>query len=211
MPVIIAAIGQGIADLFPAVKEFKPEKVVLISYPGKNAIEEKTKKELQRMMIKVDVVSAKGDNIWEETFKLVNGIKKANEGKDLLINVATGDAITRCAMTSASFVNGIKAFSVMNGKIGMLPVLKFSYYSLITDRKMKILKTLYGEPDCCTSLEELSRKCGMSLPLVSYHVNGNPKSEGLKEMALVETAERKGKVEIKLSMMGRLLMGGYVD
>jgi DNA-binding transcriptional ArsR family regulator len=149
--------------------------------------------------------------VWEDTFRVVNGIKKANEDKDILINVSTGDKITRCAMTSASFVNGLKAFSVMNGAISMLPVLKFSYYKLITDRKMKILETLFKEPKCCASLEELSKKCNMSLPLVSYHVNGNPKSEGLKEMGLVETTEKGGRVAIRLSLMGNILMKGYVD
>jgi len=214
MTVIIAAVGEDMGDLIPALKEFKPEKLVLISYLEKRKIEEKAKKDFQKRGARVEVVTANGGSvqaIWEETFRLVSEIKKANEGRGVLVNVSTGDKVTRCAMTSASFVNGLKAFSVMNGRIGMLPVLKFSYYNLITDRKMKILQTLYNEPECCTSLEELSRKCGMSLPLVSYHVNGGPKSEGLKEMALVETTEKKGKVDIKLSLMGRLLMGGYVS
>ncbi len=210
MVVMIAAVGQDMGNLLAGAKEFKPEKVVLISFSDRKKAEAHAKKDLQKRRVKVETVIAKG-NVWEETFKLVSTIKKANEGKELLINVSTGDKLTRCAMTSASFVNGLKAFSVMNGKIGMLPILKFSYYSLITDRKMAILKTLYTEPNCCTSLEELSRKCGMSLPLVSYHVNGGPKSEGLKEMALVETTEKGGKISIRLSLMGRLLMGGYVD
>ena len=210
MVVMIAAVGQDMGDLLVGVKEFKPEKVVLISFSDRKKTEEQVRKDLKRRGAKVEVVTAKG-NVWEETFRLVSIIKKANEGKELLINVSTGDKMTRCAMTSASFVNGLKAFSVMGGKIGMLPILKFSYYTLITDRKMAILKTLYTEPNCCTSLEELSRKCGMSLPLVSYHVNGGPKSEGLKEMALVETTEKGGKTSIKLSLMGRLLMKGYVD
>jgi len=197
-------------DLFVAVREFSTEKVILINYPGKGDAAEKTREALGRFKIPVNIIETR-DNVWEDTFKVVHGIRKANEGKDLLINVSTGDKITRCAMTSAAFVNGLKAFSVMDGKVSMLPVLKFSYYKLITDRKMKILETLYREKDCCSSLEQLSKKCGMSLPLVSYHINGNPKSEGLKDMALVETINKKGRVEVTLSLLGRLLMKGYVD
>lgn len=51
----------------------------------------------------------------------------------------------------------------------------------------------------------------MSLPLISYHINGNLKSEGLKDMGLVETAEKKGRIEIKLSTLGVLLLRGYVS
>jgi len=50
----------------------------------------------------------------------------------------------------------------------------------------------------------------MSLPLISYHVNGNLKSEGLKELGLVETKEIKGRVEVELTTLGRLLLKGYV-
>ena len=131
-------------------------------------------------------------------------------GKNLLINTATGDRMTTCAATSAAFVNGIKAFSVEKGMVMLLPVLKFSYYRILTDKKMEILTTL-SKPNCCISLEELSKKTKMSLPLISYHINGNLKSEGLKKMGLVETDEIKGRMEIKLSVLGRMLIHGYVN
>jgi DNA-binding transcriptional ArsR family regulator len=107
-------------------------------------------------------------------------------------------------------VNGIRAYGVENERIVLLPVLKFSYYKLITDKKMGILKLLSGK-DCCKSLEELSKKMGMSLPLVSYHINGNLKSEGLRDLGLVETLEVKGKLHIQLSTMGDLLVKGFVS
>jgi DNA-binding transcriptional ArsR family regulator len=210
MSIIIAAVGEDMNDLFIAVREFTVEKVILINYAGREEKLKKTKKELKKFNVPAEVVEIEG-NVWEETFRIVHVIKKANDGKELLINVSTGDKTTRCAMTSAAFVNGLKAFSVSDGVIAMLPVLKFSYYRLITDRKMKILETLQENPDCCASLEELSKRCEMSLPLVSYHINGNPKSEGLKEMGLVETKEEKGRIRVELSLMGKILMKGYID
>ena len=92
----------------------------------------------------------------------------------------------------------------------MLPILKFNYYKLLTDRKMAILQMLFDEPACCSSLEKLSKKLKMSLPLVSYHINGSRKSEGLKEMGLIETLDKKGRTEIGLSVMGKLLVRGHV-
>ena len=143
-------------------------------------------------------------------FRKIAEIREIEKDKNILINTATGDRMTTCAATSAAFVNGIKAFSVDNGMTMLLPVLKFSYYKMLTDRKMDILKML-NKPDCCISLEELSKRTKMSLPLISYHINGNLKSEGLKEMSLVETTEKKGRIEIKLSTLGRLLIKGYVS
>ncbi|HLG23294.1 MAG TPA: helix-turn-helix domain-containing protein, partial [Candidatus Nanoarchaeia archaeon] len=137
-------------------------------------------------------------------------ISKIEGGKNLIINTATGDRMTTCAATSAAFVNGIKAFSVEKGMAMLLPVLKFSYYRILTDKKMGILTTL-SKPNCCISLEELSKKTKMSLPLISYHINGNLKSEGLKEMGLVDTNETRGRVEIKLSTLGKMLLNGYIN
>lgn len=209
MSVIVAAVGD-MAELFKATAELAVEKIILISHPENEKLTEKTKKDAEGLKIPVDVVETKGD-VWEETFKIIHGIKASNGKHDILVNVSTGDNMTNCAMTSAAFVNGLKAFSVTNGEISLLPILKFSYYKLITDRKMKILEVLHNEPNCCASMEELSKKCNMSLPLVSYHINGNPKSEGLKEMALVETIPMGGKIEVMLSLLGKMLMKGYVD
>jgi len=165
--------------------------------------------ELEKFSIPVQIIEMKG-NIWEELFQKIAEIKAIEKEKDIIINTATGDRISTCAATSAAFVNGLKAMSVADGMVMMLPVLKFSYYNLLTDKKMDILKLL-NKPGCCSSLEELSKKTKMSLPLISYHINGNLKSDGLKEMSLVDTSEEKGKISIKLSTLGRLLLKGYIS
>ncbi len=116
----------------------------------------------------------------------------------------------QCAATSAAFVNGIKAFAVENGEPMLLPVLKFSYYTQLTEKKMHILRLLYDDPTGYMDLEQVSRKLKMSLPLLSYHLNGNLKSEGLREHGLVETTETKGKIAVSLTMLGKLLIKGYI-
>jgi DNA-binding transcriptional ArsR family regulator len=128
------------------------------------------------------------------------------------VNVSTGDGVTKCAAISGAFVNGLKAFDITSdNEVMLLPVLKFSYYRLIPEKKMEILKLLATEKECCASLEDLGRKLKMSLPLISYHINGNVKSEGLKQMGLVETKEKKGRVEVHLSTLGRMIISGYVE
>lgn len=206
--IIIAPVGDDMDALFIGLREFPTEKVILLAPSNRMEEAEKAMQDLDRFKIPAKIIELKG-NVWEEIFRKIAEIKQAEKNKNILINTATGDRVTTCAATSAAFVNGIKAFSVDNGSVMLLPVLKFSYYKMLTDRKMEILKMI-SKPDCCMSLEELSKKTKMSLPLISYHINGNLKSEGLKQMGLAETTEKKGRVEIKLSTLGRMLIKGYV-
>jgi hypothetical protein len=208
--VVIAPVGDYMEDLFVGIREFPTERVVLIAPKERLKDAEKARLELEKFKIPCRVMEIKG-NLWEETFHAVSEIKRL-EGEEgsLLINVSTGDRETRCAATSAGFVNGIKAFGVSGNDVMMLPILKFSYYKQLTDKKMSILKVLFNANDTTSSLDDLSKKTKMSLPLISYHINGNLKSEGLKELGLVETTELKGRVYVKLTLMGRLLVKGYV-
>jgi DNA-binding transcriptional ArsR family regulator len=206
---VIAPVGKKIEDIFVGIKEFTTERVILLATDEMIDLAKKTQKDLERFKIPTTIKEVKG-HTWESTFKAVAEIKSIEKNSNLILNVSTGNIDTRCAATSAAFVNGIKAFSVDNNEINVLPVLKFSYYKMITDQKMDLLKFLFSKKDCCASLEDLSKRTGMSLPLVSYHINGNLKSEGLKDLGLVETMKEKGRTRIVLSMLGRLLVKGYV-
>ena len=207
--IIIAPVGDNINALFVGLKEFPTEKIYLLAPADYMGIAQRAVKDLEKFGIPTKIIEMKGE-VWEDMFRKIGEISKIEGGKNLIINTATGDRMTTCAATSAAFVNGIKAFSVEKGMAMLLPVLKFSYYKILTNKKMEILKML-SKPDCCMSLEQLSKKTKMSLPLISYHINGNLKSEGLKEMGLAETNEIKGRLEIKLSVLGRMLLNGYVS
>ncbi len=214
--VMIAPVGDNIDALFVGIKEFPTDRVVLITPPDQKENAKKAEKDLKRFQIPTQRKEI-GSDLWEGMFQAVGEIKKAEEErtdeddqKDIIINVSTGDKIMSCIAVSAAFVNGLKAMGVRNGEPMLLPVLKFSYYKQLTDKKMNILKLIFKEEDCCSSLEQLSEKTGMSLPLISYHVNGNLKSDGLKDLGLVDTVEQDGKTAIQLSTLGRMLVKGYV-
>jgi DNA-binding transcriptional ArsR family regulator len=208
--ILIAPVGESSDSIFMGIREFHTHYLVLIAEKEKREQAERLKKELERFKIPTVIKTIDTVNMWEDLFRIVGETKKEFPDYEVIMNTASGSNIMNCASTSAAFVNGIRAYGVENERIVLLPVLKFSYYKLITDKKMSILKLLSGK-DCCSSLEELSKKMGMSLPLVSYHINGNLKSEGLKDLGLVETIEVKGKLHIQLSTMGDLLVKGYVS
>jgi len=210
--IVIAPMGDHMEALYVGIREFSTEKIILITPQKWEKEAEETKKELDKFKIPVVIKRIDGTNevkIWESTFQTIADIKETIQDREILVNVATGDRTSRCAATSAAFVNGLKAFAVSGEEAMMLPVMKFSYYRLISDKKMKILKILHDK-NCCSSLDELSKKTKMSLPLISYHVNGNLKSEGLKTMGLVETEEDRGKIAISLSSLGRMIVKGHI-
>jgi len=208
--IVVAPVGEQIENIFVGLREFPTEKIYLLSTPKHLERARQTEKDLEKFRIPVSIVEL-GENMYEELFKTVNRIKNADAGKNIIINVSTGDRNMQCAATSAAFVNGVKAFHVDGSEAMMLPILKFSYYRLLTDKKMSILKTINEQQDCCASLEQLSQRTKMSLPLISYHLNGSKKSEGLDEMGLVDLEEISGRIKVSLSSLGRLLVKGYVE
>ncbi len=204
---VIAPVGDRIEYLFVGIREFPTEKVILIT--PKKYVDEAVKVEKELKKFRIPVKSIEVDGSWESVFKAIAEVKPGLE--NILINVATGDRHTRCAATSAAFVNGLKAFAVDGSLVQMLPVLKFSYYKMIPEKKLAILSLINQDKTCCKSFEELSTKLKMSLPLVSYHINGNRKSEGLVQMGLIEVKETKGRSQIALTSLGKMLVDGHVD
>lgn len=208
---IIAPLGENVDTLYLSIREFPTEKIILITPENRLKKAEGIKKDLEKFKIPVKINKIDG-NLWEEIFKTIGEIKKLDPNSNFMVNVAASDNNMRCAATCAAFVNGIKAFDITEtNEIMMLPVLKFSYYNLLTEKKLGILELLSKNLENKTSLDEISKKMKISLPLVSYHVNGTIKSDGLKSLGLIETEEKKGKIDIKLTMLGKLLIKGHLN
>ena len=145
---LIVSCGENLGPLFVGLREFPTEKIYIICPEGMEEKAENAKKELERFKIPVVVKYIKG-NIWEETFKAVADIKTLEKGKELVVNASMGEVHAgRCSLCSASFVNGLKAFVVEKDQVELLPVLHFSYYKVIQDKKMEILKLLYSDSKC---------------------------------------------------------------
>lgn len=207
--VVIAPVGDNLDALFIGIRDFPTEKVILLTPDNRLNEVQRVRSQLEQFKIGVQIVNIKG-NIWEAMFCKIAELKEQLKGREIIVNTATGDRTTTCAATSAAFVNGLKAISVEGNETMLLPILKFSYYKLLTDKKLEILEVLAKDKTCCQSLEELAKRVKMSLPLLSYHVHGNLKSEGLVSLGLVDLLERERKTAISLSMLGRLLVKGYI-
>src|SRR6267143_2498004 len=154
---IVAPMGENLESIFTAIRDFPTEKVYLIS-KGKHLDRiDELKSVADRLKIDVQVIEIKG-SLLEGMFKTFAQIKTAVNDDSMLVDVSSGDNLDNCAALSAAYVNGLKAFAVIESKLMMLPVLKFSYYRLIPERKLATVMFLKTQPDCCSSLEDLAQR-----------------------------------------------------
>src|SRR5216683_2916819 len=208
---IIAPAGDSFDPIYVGIREFPKEKIFLIHKAHDTGKVEQLRKELEKFKIGVQAVEVKGP-LMEGMFRAFAQVRMAVGEENILVNISSGDKMSSCAALAASFVNGLRAFHVEDDKVVMFPVLKFSYYRLLPEKKLSLIRFLKGQPDCCSSLEDLSQRTGMSLALLSYHVNGNAKVEGLVSQGLVELrAGPGGRTQVMLTPLGRLIAEGFIE
>jgi len=200
---LVAPAGDELENLYIGIREFPVQKIILITPKDYLEITKKFVAELRKFNVPVEIMELRND-MFDEIFAAVNEIKKRE--KNVIINVATGDKVSACAALSAAFVNGLMAFGIRDGNPMLFPILKFSYYKIVSERKMRMLQVLLKG---AFSLDMLSKETKMSLPLISYHIHGNAKSEGLLNLGLVEIKNEKSTI-VELTPLGKLLASGYI-
>jgi len=175
--IVVAPMGDHMESLYVGIKEFQTEKVILITPKRYENEADEVSKDLAKFKIPTHIMKVGGESeieIWESVFMAIAEIRNTEADKEVLINVATGDRTTRCAATSAAVVNGFKAFATDGDMAMMLPVMKFSYYKLIPEKKMSILKYLEKHTDCCSTIEELSKEYKGKAKICKVNVDQNP-------------------------------------
>ena len=202
---LVAPLGEDWRNLFIGIREFPVEKVVLIVSQDSLETAKAVGRDMEKFQIPYEVMPIEGD-MFEGFFRIVNQLKRREGEEKLLLNVASGDKVSACIALSAAFVNGIKAFGVKDGKPMLFPVLKFSYYRLISEKKMRILRTLI---DGSLTLDGLAKAAEMSPPLISYHLHGSSKTQGLIGLGLVEMDGGKTS-RVRLTTLGKMLLRAYI-
>ncbi len=208
----IATLGPDVDPVLVGIRTLPTHKLYLIHLESDKPVAEKLIHDLASVLkVEVDSLPVPNNDVLTRVLEGVAGILQREKGNfdDVLFNVSSGDKLLGCAALSAAFVNGLKAFAVVNGEPMLLPVLKFSYDRIISQTKLDILKSLQktgGEVDSLESLKELT---GYGKPLLSYHIQGAEDSQGLVELGLVEVRKgQRGKSIIKATTLGKLLTLG---
>jgi hypothetical protein len=209
---VVAVIGEdrdASEILLKGFKKFSPDKIILLHKKGNDRNLRIVEKDLKRLSIPYIINSVSNFLQLEELFIKIKEIQLLNSNSNIIINVDT-DYMSSCLALSSAFVNGIAAIGILEEKIIAYPIMKFSYYNTISEKKKFILETINEEKEVF-SMEKLSKLTKMSLPLIAYHLKGNRDSKGLIEMKLVHVERINGSLNLKLSELGRLIISGYID
>ncbi|MFN4337080.1 MAG: DUF6293 family protein [Candidatus Nitrosocaldus sp.] len=208
----IATFGnEGQEGIAGGIRNFPIHKLVLLCYSiDKQKAEEIAKRFASILGIRVTINVVARENVVRDTMERVSEIisRDGREFQQVLMNISCGDKLLGCAALSAAFVNGIKAFTIdEEGAPILLPILKLSYHEVISDAKLKILRSINDQGGSIESLEQLEQATGYGKPLLSYHLMGSKESKGLVELGLLEVEKReRGRISAKLTTLGKLLV-----
>jgi hypothetical protein len=210
----IATFGSDGQDgIALGIRSFSVHKLALICFDSdKNRAEDFAKKIRSVLGIPITITIVTKENVVRDTMESVNDILNlhAKEFDQVLLNVSSGDKLIGCAALSAAFINGIQAFGMDDTHTVplLMPVLKLSYNEIISEAKIKILKSINTAGGVVESLDQLEQISGYGKPLLSYHVQGAKDSKGLADLGLVEVEKGdRGKISAKLTTLGKLLVG----
>jgi hypothetical protein len=209
----IATFGSDGQDgIALGIRSFSVHKLALICFSSdKNRAEDFAKRIKSVLGIPITITIVTKENVVRDTMESVNEILNlhAKEFDQVLLNVSSGDKLIGCAALSAAFINGIQAFGMDDTHTVplLMPVLKLSYNEIISEAKIKILKSINTAGGVVESLDQLEQISGYGKPLLSYHVQGAKDSKGLADLGLVEVEKGdRGKISAKLTTLGKLLV-----
>jgi hypothetical protein len=195
--------------LFKSLSKFQPNKIILLIKEKSKKNSKKIIKEIEKLNIEYETKEISNYAHLEEIFIKIKKISELYKNDSIVIQVDC-DYLTSCLSLSSAFVNGILAIGILNNEIISYPIMKFSYYNAINKKKLEILKIINKNKNI-ESMEELAKLTKLSLPLIAYHLRGNRDSKGLIEMNLVETKKENGKIKIKLTQLGKLIINDAID
>jgi len=209
----IATFGSDGQDgIALGIRSFSVHKLALICFNSdKNRAEDFAKKIKSVLGVPITITIVTKENVVRDTMESVNEILNlhAKEFEQVLLNVSSGDKLIGCAALSSAFINGIQAFGMDDTHTVplLMPVLKLSYNEIISEAKIKILKSINTAGGVIQSLEQLEQISGYGKPLLSYHVQGAKDSKGLADLGLVEVEKGdRGKISARLTTLGKLLV-----
>ena len=209
----IATFGSdGQEGIALGIRSFPVHKLALICFSSdKNRAEDFARKIKSVLGIPITIMIVTKENVVRDTMERVNEILNlhAKEFQQVLLNVSSGDKLIGCAALSAAFINGIQAFGMDETHTVplLMPVLKLSYSEIVSEAKIKILKSISDAGGAIDSLDHLEQISGYGKPLLSYHVQGGKDSKGLADLGLVEVERGdRGKISASLTMLGKLLV-----
>ncbi len=207
--IMVTPYSRNSGAIFIGLQHMRADKVVLVALLSNKKNAEPVQDDLHKFKVASETVWIRTGSI-EEFFQIFSDIKNKSPHARIIVNLGCADKALTCSALAAAFINGAQTFDVENDEVLLMPVLKFDYVKLLSEKKMALLHRIAQKP-FYDSFESLSVESGLSLPLVSYHVRGSKQTQGLAQMGLVNVSEHKGKMRVSASPLGKLLLSGYAQ
>lgn len=193
------------------IRSFPINKLALICFDYDSQCAEDFAKKIKNVLgIQIAIYTVRFKNVIQDVMGRFNEIISTNtEFSQLIVNVSSGNKLLGCAALSSAFINGIKAFGMdpfENSPI-LMPVLKLSYNEIVSEAKLKILRSIETAGGTVESLEQLEQITGYGKPLLSYHVQGGKNAKGLASLGLLDVERKdRGKISAVVTTLGKLLI-----
>ncbi|PIZ55475.1 hypothetical protein COY28_01910, partial [Candidatus Woesearchaeota archaeon CG_4_10_14_0_2_um_filter_57_5] len=178
---IIAPFEQDAKALLLGLKEFSIGRVILLVPKGRMQDARKAARMVEGHAVTVEIKDM-GSDLVDDMFRLFSTILSRKDPDLFLVNIAAGSLSSASAALSAAFAHGLRAFGKEGKELVMYPVLNLSYYEELSDTKMRILRVLSRH--AWLPLQEIAKRLGLSISLLSYHLNGNTSYKGLEAYRL---------------------------
>lgn len=204
-PVVIMAFSGNVQAVLDANQATPAQKIFLLVPLGYNSQLAESQKQFKAKKIEIEAVEIDREDNFEEIFELVSTIISKTPDSLHEIRLDETDGILHQILLSCAYIHGIPATQRHNGKTISFPILGYSYYDMLSEKKIQMMALLSAK-DCCESLDAISKKLGLGPSLVNYHLYGNDKNPGLLQLGLVTVMRQKGKIQLKLTQLGQLLL-----
>lgn len=205
----MAMLGGDEGAVLVGLRSFPAHKLTLICSNESLSQADKLSTELRgKLRLEVDIVQIKDaamGTVLETVGRIIND--ESSNFQDFVMNVGCASKYLTSAGVSAAFVHGVKAFDVAGDQVIELPIMRFSYAQAITEPKLKILLAIEGSGGEVESLEKLTKLMSFGKPLLSYHIRGSERADGLEKLGLVEVERgKRGRLRVKVTPLGRTLL-----
>jgi len=207
----ISTFGDDVGGILIGLQNFSIHKLILLHYiEDKKQAKEFAENLRNTIGMSISLKPVTRSDVIRSTMKQISEIIHSEQDsfEQILINISAGDKMMGCAALFGAFVNGIKAFVAdTQGHPILLPIMKLSYDEIISESKIKILQTLDKIGGIADSMEDLAKHSGYGKSLLSYHIKGNAKSNGLVQLGLVDIERLEGgRNRITINTLGRMLI-----
>jgi DNA-binding transcriptional ArsR family regulator len=204
----IATVGENPDAVFVGIRSFPTSKLILVHTTEFAAATREVARRTAGIKLPTELRAVEGQPLIA-CLGIVSEIvhRERMNFDDVIINTGAGPRMMTCSLLAAAFVNGIRAIDVMGDQPIALPVLKFSYTELVTEAKLRILKTLEKLGGEAGSLEDLVKSSGLEKSLLSYHIRGGRDSRGLETLGLVEVNRgTQGRLGLRITPSGHMML-----